>query len=278
MTNYLENKVIVITGAANGFGRLVAHRAAELGAHIVASDINLEALTASVEAITSSGQQAIAVEADVTQQADMRAVVAQAVAHFGRVDCLLNNAGIMPLAYYADHEQAHEAWDKCVDINFKGVVHGINAVYDQMMQQGEGQIINMSSIYGNHPVPGAAVYGATKAAVNFLSESLRQESQGRIKVTTVRPTGVPLTGIGSAIINVDATSGSIGANAETFGTRFNAMLEGTAQPEWLDADSPEYFMLEPERLAEQIIHVINQPMGVSIGDITVRATGDLYII
>ena len=101
----------------------------------------------------------------------------------------MNNAGIMPLALYADHEGWADAWDRCIDINLKGVLHGISCVHDQMKRQGRGHVVNVSSIFGNSPVAGAGVYGATKAAVNFLSESLRQESQGRIKVTTIRQTG-----------------------------------------------------------------------------------------
>ena len=83
----------------------------------------------------------------------------------------------MPLALYADHAEAAEPWDRCIDVNLKGVLHGIIAVYDQMIAQGRGHVVTVSSIYGNHPVVGAAVYGARKAAVIVLSESLRQESQ-----------------------------------------------------------------------------------------------------
>ena len=100
---------------------------------------------------------------------------------------MVNNAGVMPLAFYADHADAGAAWERCIDINIKGVLNGIVAVYDQMIAQGRGHIVNLSSIYGNFPVAGAGVYGASKAAVNFLSEALRVEAQGRIKVTVVKP-------------------------------------------------------------------------------------------
>jgi len=191
---------------------------------------------------------------------------------------MVNNAGVMPLALYADHVAAADAWDRCIDINFKGVLHGIIAVYDQMIAQGRGQIVNISSIYGNYPVAGAAVYGATKAAVNVLSESLRQESQGRIKVTTIRPTGVPGTGLGEGVINPAAFDGILGANRDAFMTTIGAVLTETAEPALTDPDSPRYFALDPDLLAEQVVFAINQPWGVSISDLTVRATGDGYVI
>ena len=100
---------------------------------------------------------------------------------FGGVDILVNNAGTMPLAFYEDHAIASEAWDRCIDVNIKGVLNGIMAVYDTMIGQGQGHVVNLSSIYGNAGVAGSAVYSATKSAVNELSNSLRLESQGKLK-------------------------------------------------------------------------------------------------
>ena len=276
--SHIENRVIVITGAGGGFGRLVACRAAALGARIVAGDINEEELEITVDSIRSAGGQACGLRADVTNPDDMASLVEKAVDAFGSVDVLVNNAGIMPLAFFSDHQAALPAWHQCIDINFKGVLNGIVAAYDQMIAQGRGHIVNLSSIYSNFPVRGAAVYGATKAAVNYLSDSLRQESQGRIKVTTVRPTGIPLTGIGSAVVNVEAGVGIVGSNAEAFAERFESMLEGTMPTELSSADNVEYFMLAPELLADQILYAIDQPWGVSISDLTVRASGEMYVL
>ena len=117
------------------------------------------------------------------------------------------HAGTMPLAFFADHAAARDAWDRCIDVNIKGVVHGISAVYDHMVERGRGHVVNISSIYGNFPNAGAAVYSATKAAVNVLSEALRVESQGVIKVTTIKPTGVPATRLGASVVNPEATIG-----------------------------------------------------------------------
>ena len=278
MANHVRGRVIIVTGAAGGFGRLVAEKTAALGARIVAADVNESELDSVCASIVSTGGEAEAVRADVTEMSEMRDLASRAVERFGAIDVMVNNAGVMPLAFYADHEQASEAWDRCIDINFKGVLHGIAAVHDQMIDQGRGHVVNMSSIYGNYPVAGAAVYGATKAAVNVLSESLRQESQGRIKVTTIRPTGVPLTGLGAGVINVAAIGGILGAGEARFMETLGKIMSEDPPPELTDPENIGYFALSPDLLADQIVYAINQPWGVSIGDLTVRASGDSYMI
>lgn len=278
MTNHVRDKVIVITGAGGGFGRLVAQKTAALGAKVVASDVNADTLQETVQSIVSADGVAVAQVADVTELPQMHALAAAAVEQFDQIDVMVNNAGIMPLAFYADHESAGPAWDKCIDINIKGVLHGILAVHDQMLKQGRGHVINLSSIYGNFPVVGAGVYGASKAAVNFLSESLRMESQGKIKVTIVKPTGVPGTALGQGIVNPEAIVGILGHNAPSYGQLMQAHAAGELPAEHTDPAHIEYYALEPEYLADQIVYAINQPWGVSIGDITVRASGDGYIL
>ena len=276
--NYIEGKVIIVTGAASGFGRLVCQKTAALGASIIACDINEHELEETVRLINDADGRAIAVRADVTNRSEMLNVADQAVTAFSRIDVIINNAGVMPLAFYSDHEAAADAWDQCIDINFKGVLNGITAVHDQMLRQGRGHVISISSIYGNYPTAGAAVYGATKAAVIFLSESLRMESQGRIKVTTIRPTGVPLTGLGNGIINPEAVSGLLGSNTAAYMSKFEAAEAGQLPKSMLDRNEIEYFALDPDSLSEQIVYTINQPWGVSISDITVRASGDSYVL
>ncbi len=278
MSNHVADKVVVITGAGSGFGRLVAQKSAALGARVVCSDINAQALQETVASVTDAGGSAVGHVADVTDLAQMQALAAAAVEAYGAIDVMVNNAGIMPLAFYGDHAAAQPAWDKCIDINIKGVLHGIIAVYDQMLQQGRGHVINLSSIYGNFPVVGAGVYGASKAAVNFLSESLRMESQGKIKVTIIKPTGVPGTALGGGIVNPEAIVGILGHNSATYGQSMQAYAAGELPAELYDAEHIEYYALAPEHLAEQIVYAMNQPWGVSIGDITVRASGDGYIL
>jgi len=278
MTNYIAGKVIVVTGAASGFGRLVSSKAAALGARVVCGDIDASGLAETGGAIHAAGGVAALRLTDVTRYADLQALAATAVEAFGRIDVMVNNAGTMPLAFFADHERAREAWERCIDINIKGVLYGMLAVHDQMIAQGRGHIVNLSSIYGNFPVVGAGVYGASKAAVNMLSEALRMESQGRIKVTIVKPTGVPGTNLGGGIINPAAIVGILGHNAASYGQKIEALRAGQLPARDTDPNSITYVALDPDFLAEQIIHAINQPWGVSIGDITVRAAGDGYIL
>jgi NADP-dependent 3-hydroxy acid dehydrogenase YdfG len=278
VSNHVKDRVILITGAGGGFGRLVAQKCAALGGRIVATDIDESALKITADSILGAGRTVETIRGDVSRLADMQAVAAAAIARFGAIDVMVNNAGVMPLAFYSDHARAAEAWSRCIDVNFKGVLNGIIAVYDQMIRQGRGQIVNLSSIYGNYPVSGAAVYGATKAAVNFLSEALRQESQGRIKVTTIRPTGVPGTGLGAGVINPGAVGGILGANMAGFMQTFAEIVNGEARPGLTDPEQIEYFSLAPEILADQIVFAIDQPWGVSISDLTVRASGDGYTI
>jgi NADP-dependent 3-hydroxy acid dehydrogenase YdfG len=277
MTNHLEGKVIVITGAAGGFGKLVAEMTARRGAKVVVADQNDEAAADVAASIRNEGFDAIHMLADVTDRGQMAALARFAVESFGTLDVLVNNAGIMPLAFFADHEQAADAWDRCIDVNFKGVVNGISAVHDQMIGQGRGHIVNVSSIYGNVPVAGSGVYSATKAAVNVLSDTLRAESQGKIKVTTVRPTGVPGTNLGSSIVNGAAIVGILGQNFTSYAENMGRYFNGEMPPEMTDPDNVRYWSISPEELAQQIVYVIDQPWGISISDITVRASGDQYL-
>ncbi len=278
MANHIDGRVIIITGAAGGFGRLVAQKTAALGARVIAVDVNAQELEVTRASISDAGGEVDVVVADVRELEQMKGVAARAIERFGAIDVLVNNAGVMPLALYADHAAAAEPWDRCIDVNFKGVLHGIIAVHDQMLAQGRGQVVNLSSIYGNYPMAGAAVYGATKAAVNFLSEALRQESSGRIKVTTIRPTGVPATGLGAGVINPAAVGSMLGGKLGEFMETAMKVMGESPPPDLVDSDNIAYFALAPDVLADQIVFAIDQPWGVSISDLTVRASGDGYVI
>ena len=268
----LEDKTIIVTGAAGGFGQLLCRDALQAGANVVALDVDADGLDA------MTGESLLTIATDVTDLVAMKEAVARATESFGGVNVIVNNAGTMPLAFLADHEQAADAWSRCIDINVKGVLNGMIAVHDQMMRQGRGHVVNLSSIYGNAPVVGAAVYGATKAAVNVMSEAFRVETQGVIKVTIVKPTGVPGTGLGAGVINPEAVVGILGQNAAEYGAVFAALGEGRVDDVDLDPESVGYAVLDPQHIVDQILYAVGQPWGVSIGDITIRAAGDRYIL
>jgi NADP-dependent 3-hydroxy acid dehydrogenase YdfG len=275
--NHLRDRVILITGAASGFGKLVAEMTAANGAKVVGADINEAELATTFESIRGAGHTAEHVVTDVTDKEQVDRMARFAVERFGAVDVLVNNAGIMPLSFFADHSKAWRSWDRAIDINFKGTVYGISAVYDQMVEQGRGHIVNVSSIYGNAGIEGSAVYSATKMAVTALSDSLRIEAKGKIKVTTVKPTGVPGTNLASEIINEAALLGLVGSRQEHYlaaGARF---AEGKLTGPEADPDDLQYWAMTPTQLAASIVYVINQPWGISISDITVRAANDDYV-
>jgi NADP-dependent 3-hydroxy acid dehydrogenase YdfG len=183
----------------------------------------------------------------------------------------------MPLAYFADHERAWEKWHKAIDINIKGVVNGIAAVYDQMIAQGRGQVVNISSIYGNAGVEGGGVYGATKAAVTALSDSLRIETAGKVKVTTIKPTGILGTNLASTVVNETAIMGIVGQKAGQFAENVSNLQSGGLRAEQMDIDSVQYWLITPDDLADAVVHVIAQPWGISLSDVTVRASGENYV-
>lgn len=276
--DHVKDKVVVITGAAGGFGRLVSERLGARGARVVGGDIDEAGLAATQAAVESAGGAMVVRRTDVTVLSDQQALVQAGIDAFGHIDVMVNNAGTMPLAFFSDHPQAMDAWNRCIDINIRGVLNGMVAAHDPMMAQGRGQVVNVSSIYGNYPVVGAAVYGASKAAVDFMSESFRMEARGRIKVTIVKPTGVPATGLAAGVVNPEAPIGIWGHFAAADLPRFEAMAAGQLPAAETDPESVEYFALGPEHIADAIVHAIDQPWGVSIGSITVRASGDGYVL
>ena len=264
--NYVEGKVIIITGASSGFGKLTAKRAAEMGGKIVLAARSEEKLKETV---------AYAYVTDVAKKDDVFAMAKFAVDTYGRIDVLVNNAGTMPLAFFSEHEQALDKWEQCIDISIKGTIFGISAVYDQMIKQGQGQVINVSSIYANFPVAGAGVYQVAKMGVQYLAESLRSECQGKIKVTTIKPTGFMKTNLSSSVVDQMAMMPAVAGPLEILS---NWVEEAPLRPDFHDINSMTYNDPDPQVLADNIIYAINQPWGVSIGDLTVRASGESFVI
>ena len=273
--NYVEGKVIIITGASSGFGKLTAKRAAEMGGKIVLAARSEEKLKETVAEIKAAGGEASYIVTDVAKKDDVFAMAKFAVDAYGRIDVLVNNAGTMPLAFFSEHEKALDKWEQCIDISIKGTIFGISAVYDQMIKQGQGQVINVSSIYGNFPVAGAGVYQVAKMGVQYLAESLRSECQGKIKVTTIKPTGFMKTNLASSVIDQMAILPSVAGPLELM---TNWIEEAPLRPDFHDINSMTYNDPDPQVLADNIIYAINQPWGVSIGDLTVRASGESFVI
>ena len=273
--NYVEGKVIIITGASSGFGKLTAKRAAEMGGKIVLAARSEEKLKETVAEIKAAGGEASYIVTDVAKKDDVFAMAKFAVDTYGRIDVLVNNAGTMPLAFFSEHEQALDKWEQCIDISIKGTIFGISAVYDQMIKQGQGQVINVSSIYANFPVAGAGVYQVAKMGVQYLAESLRSECQGKIKVTTIKPTGFMKTNLSISVVDQIAMMPAVAGPLEILS---NWVEEAPLRPDFHDINSMTYNDPDPQVLADNIIYAINQPWGVSIGDLTVRASGESFVI
>ena len=270
---YVKGKVIVITGASSGFGAATARKAAALGAKVVLAARREDRLKAIVEEIRAQGGDAHYIRTDIRDRKQAEAMVQFAIDTYGRVDVLVNDAGTMPQAAYADHEWAMEAWEACLDTALKGTLYCTCAVYDHMIAQGQGHVINVSSILGNFPVAGSAVYCTSKVGVRFMAESLRTEARGKIKTTTVRPTSVSTTELGQTV--VDATS----AMAGMYGKLFDVFAKNPQTcPGMKDRDSVQLVEPTADDLADNIIYVIDQPWGVDISDITVRATGEYMFV
>ena len=186
MSTNISDKVVVITGASSGLGEATARHLAAKGARLVLAARRLDRLEALVAEIVAAGGQAIAVQTDVTVKADADAMIAAGVEAFGRVDVLVNNAGYMAIAPMSAART--DEWDKMIDINIKGLLYGVAAALPVFEAQGSGHFVNISSIAGRKVFsPGGTVYSGTKFAVSAISEGLRHEVGGKIRVTVVSP-------------------------------------------------------------------------------------------
>jgi NADP-dependent 3-hydroxy acid dehydrogenase YdfG len=237
----LEGKVIAITGASSGIGETTARLLAERGAHVVVGARRTERLEKLVADINARGGSARFRAVDVTSREDTRIFVDFAKAEFGRLDVLVNNAGVMPLSNMA--EVKVDEWDRMIDVNIRGVLHGIAAVLPDMKARGNGQIINVASIGAHVVVPTGAVYCATKYAVWAISEGLRQENPD-VRVTTISP-GVVATELGDDISDATARD-------------FVKELRKKA--------------LTPDAIARAIAYAVEQPDEVDVNEVVVRPT------
>nr|AEO27381.1 short chain dehydrogenase/reductase [Pseudomonas sp. 19-rlim] len=184
MPTCIAGKTVIITGASSGIGRETALLLSSLGAHVVLAARRAERLDTLIKHLEAEGGQCLAVTTDVTSATAVQNLVDQALARFGQVDVLINNAGLMAISPLA--ERKTDEWERMIDINIKGVLHGIAAVLPVFQQQQHGHVINISSVAGHQVGAGAAVYCASKFAVRAISEGLRQETD-KVRCTLISP-------------------------------------------------------------------------------------------
>lgn len=243
MSNAIEGKVVAITGASSGIGEATARDLAARGAAVVLGARRLERLEAIAGELTAAGGKAVAIAVDVTKKAEVDAFVAGAVRAFGRLDVLINNAGLMAIAPLS--ERRTDEWDRMIDINIKGLLYGVAAALPVFERQGSGHFINISSVAGIKVFsPGGTVYSGTKFAVAAISEGLRHEVGGKIRMTTIMP----------GAIDTELKTGTSDAASRKFVDEFYKQS--------IPADS----------IARAIRYAIEQPADVDVNQIVVRPT------
>jgi len=240
--NGLKDRVVMITGASSGFGKEAAKMCVGLGAKVVLGarrEKNLQELCDELGSDSSTYKVA-----DVTSKEQMHALAEHGIKTFGRIDSLVNNAGVMPLSLL--QKGRTDEWDQMIDVNIKGVLYGIDSVYSHMLERESGQIINISSVAGKRVMPGSAVYSGTKYAVRAISEGLRLESSGKLQVTCIYP-GAFTTEL-------------------AFSIKDESMMEALISRGLGDIAQPA------ERVAEAIVYALQQDPGVSVNEIVIRPT------
>ena len=239
----IQGKVVAITGASAGIGAATALLLAELGAKMVLGARRTEHLEALVQRIVAAGGEAVSARVDVKRRADLADFVALACARFGKLDVLVNNAGIAPISPL--DELRVEDWDEMIDVNIKGVLYGIAAALPVFRKQGFGHFVTTASVAGLRIVPNQSVYAGTKNAVRTICEGLRQEAGPKLRVTTVSP-GFTRTELADSMTNLEAKA-QIQAGLDTFA-------------------------IPPEAIARAIAFAIEQPADVDVNEINVRPT------
>ena len=239
--NMSLNKVVLITGASSGIGAGIARELGAAGAKVMLGARRTDRLEALANEIRESGAEAMTRRLDVTDRADVAAFAEAARQGFGRVDVIVNNAGVMPLSLMASLKV--DEWDQMVDVNIKGVLYGIAAVLPEMTERGSGHIINIASVGALAVSPTAAVYCATKYAVRAISDGLRQEND-RIRVACIHP-GVVESELAGTITDPVAVE---------------AMKTYRA------------IALQPDAIGRAVRFAIEQPEDVDVNEIVIRPT------
>ncbi|SFW79093.1 SDR family oxidoreductase [Amycolatopsis australiensis] len=239
----ITGKVVAVTGASSGIGAATARHLASLGAPVVLGARRADRLDGLAAEITAGGGRAAAVRVDVTDPGDLRALVDTAVDRFGRLDVLVGNAGVSRIGPMADLDV--EGWSAMVDVNVKGILHGIAAALPVFRRQGRGHLVTVVSTSGLKIVPTQAVYAGTKNAVRTLLEGLRQEStDGVLRTTSISPGYVRTELVDHAVDDPVAREQAKRTMAE--------------------------LGIDPDAVARAVAFAIDQPEDVEIGDLTIR--------
>ncbi len=247
MSNNIEGKIVVITGASSGLGEATARMLSAHGATVVLGARRVERIVALADELVRGGGQALALQTDVTRSEDIQRLVDGAVEKYGRIDVMINNAGLMPSSPLERLKIAD--WDRMIDVNIKGVLYGIAAALPHMQQRKSGHIVNVSSVAGHKVRAGTAVYSATKHAVRVLTEGLRQEVKAyNIRTTIVSP-GAVATELPDSVTEADVAAG------------VKAFYEIA-----IPADS----------FARAVVYALSQPDDVDINEILFRPTQQEY--
>lgn len=239
----MASKVVAITGASSGMGEATALHLAAQGAKVVLGARGEERLSVLADRITSEGGDAAYATTDVTRRDDLTRLVALARDRFGRLDVLISNAGAMPIGPIDD--LAVDDWEQMVDVNIKGLLYGIAAALPVFREQGTGHFINIASTAARKATPNQTIYSGTKAAVLAISDGLRQELAGELRVTVITP-GFTDTHFADHVKNEEV----------------KAQLE----------QSGKKFAMPPEAIARAISYAIEQPDELNIGEVIIRST------
>jgi NADP-dependent 3-hydroxy acid dehydrogenase YdfG len=244
MKNNIEGKVIVITGASSGLGEASAKHLSEQGAIVILGARRIERIKSLAKEITDKGGKALAIKTDVTDIEQVKKLVKGAIEKYGRIDVMINNAGLMPQSLLESLKI--DEWDRMIDVNIKGVLYGIAAALPYMKKQKMGHIINVASVAGHTISKGSVVYNATKHAVRVISEGLRKE---------VKPYNIRTTIISPGAVDTELPN-TITDEATAKGTK--AFYAKYAIP----ADS----------FARAVAYAISEPEDVDINEILYRPT------
>lgn len=235
----LSEKTVIITGASSGLGEAMARKLAAKGAKLVLGARRLDKLQAIQKDL---GENVRIMACDVTDATQVDQLAKLALDEFGRIDVLVNNAGVMPLSFFS--EKKLDEWNQMIDVNIRGVLHGIAAVMDTMNAQQSGHIINIASVAGHVVTPSSGVYSATKFAVRAISEGLRQESRGQLRTTIISP-GAVTSELTQSISNDKIAKG------------VDKLYEDA-----IDADA----------IARAVVYAVEQPDDVDVNEIVIRPT------